>query len=52
MYNRKIQKQKERAAPLARVSKKMQVEEGVSIEAQLAEMREFALNHERTPKML
>lgn len=47
MYSRKTKKkQQDRVALYARVSSEMQVEEGVSIEAQLAEMREFALNRE------
>ena len=41
-YTRKAPKKQERVALYARVSSEMQVEEGISIEAQLAEMREYA----------
>ena len=46
MYTRKTSKQQERVAIYARVSSEMQAEEGISIEAQLAEMREYAAGRE------
>ena len=42
MYTRKAPKKQECVALYARVSSEMQVEEGISIEAQVAEMREYA----------
>ena len=46
MYTRKATKKQERVALYARVSSEMQVEEGISIEAQLAEMREYVAGRE------
>jgi site-specific DNA recombinase len=43
MYSRNAAKPQERVALYARVSSQMQVEDGISIAAQLAEMREFAV---------
>ncbi len=46
MYTRKVPRKQQRVALYARVSSEMQAEEGVSIEAQLAEMREYAASRE------